>query len=159
MRKWTWILIGAALVIIGLAVATKLLLTRRPVDVVIVVPDGFRGMAVIKFGRAAGETVAAVDGQSVFRIPDSGELAVRNSNPQYGPRTETVRYRNGQIIPEAYLTQPETLPRAETVAAWPLLLEGDDAGFFIGTLKERQELRRKTEEKVRIRNDVRDANP
>ena len=141
MRSKVWIVV-VVLTLALLAVGIPVFLgTRPPVAMEVVVPNGFRGLAVVKFRKPDGTTVRVIDGRLSFVIPRAGELKVRNRNPQYGERTESVRYESGEAIPEAYLTDDRTLPAADAVVAWPLLLEGDDAGFFIGTRKERERLK------------------
>jgi hypothetical protein len=121
---------------------------NRVIYMEIVFPDGFRGTAVVRFTERDGVYVKPDGDQYTFRIPESGELNVRNDNPQFRSRRESARYRNGQPIPIAYLTDERTIPQDDVIAVWPLLFEGDDAGFFVGTRRERNDLQQKRQEKA-----------
>jgi hypothetical protein len=108
-----------------------------PVIIEVILPNEFEGLAVIKFGVPDGEVVEQHDGRWTYHVPSSGVLKVRGENPQYQSHVVVSRRVSGGELPIAYLSRGDELPQ-NVIAVWPLLLDGDDAGFFVGNTSARK---------------------
>ncbi len=116
----------------------------------VIIPVGFQGMATVTFSPSNGDHVAPENGVYTYRIPPSGVLHVRGENPEYLSHVVTARYEDGVFLPVGYLSDGSSFGEG-VIAVWPLLLERDDAGFFVGTKDELATLVRKEQERMGIR--------
>jgi hypothetical protein len=140
LKKMKRALVAILLVplVLGSVVAVAYFIQREnaPVIIQVIIPDGYRGLAVIHFDVASGSDVPQVGETFTYIFPKGGNLSVRGDNPQYRWHRAYAKYDTGAELPVAtFAPQANLNPR--TIYVWSLSLNKGDAGFLVGTPNEK----------------------
>jgi hypothetical protein len=121
MRAAIAILIGLTLVAAWISYGYR----ARSQRIRLVVPDGFRGDICIEFDCPDGDRIRESAGLAELRIPASGRLRVRDSDPFLRWHVIAAQTQSGKPIPVA-----------GSNVRWP---QGQDLVWVLGTVVGREE--------------------
>jgi hypothetical protein len=74
---------------------------RSDITILVVIPDGQRGLVVLEIDPRQGEAVPLENDCYRFRVPPGGKLTIKSGEPFFVPRRWVFQYASGEVIPQA----------------------------------------------------------
>lgn len=110
--------------------------TRPTPTITLVIPDGFSGIAILRWEQPDGIELPSGRSRYTLHLPDSGMLEIRGKNLMLHWYTLEARYASGQPLPVGnQYTKDE-----EGVYLWEMGVnaDGSESWYVVGQAKDRE---------------------
>ncbi|MFL5245068.1 MAG: hypothetical protein ACJ8FY_23445 [Gemmataceae bacterium] len=93
-----WIALVCMILVVGGTFCLTWYANRSGPDVVIIVPNGFRGPLKLSLDPKNGTEIPMEGSRFIVRIPASGHLVIKNADPFTQWHSETAMFENGESL-------------------------------------------------------------